>query len=481
MGSYPGEASSFGRHALAQNWPAEARFKIESEGFSVMINGFHRERIPILKEVIKVYCQVPSVAKVYVTWGSEITAPVAEDFPCRVPVEVVTHPSSDLTNRFLPPDSLRTDAVLICDDDIFLSPSDVQFVFESFKENNDRIVGVFGRDFAEEKSASARDFATEKGKSLTYANNLQTYSIMLTKFLFVHRKYLDVFTQVVPPKSLQYINEISNCEDIALNFVVSKLSGLPPVNVNVSAIDYGDSRAYAKNDANLEAVRVSALSFRSSHKGQRSECLTKFQADFGKNYLQHTSAHVSKYNGERVLCRNGHDWVACGRAGKNNALRKSTSAFAFVTVLADNSPEHLMAANCWAKRLRDLKTPYDIVLVLVLGDEDKYDPEAFSDFTRVRTFKSLHNERALSKRQFNKFRIWQLTEYEKIVYLDLDVLVVENIDELFERPDLSAAPDILTGDKFNSGVLVIKPSMAFASTFQRNVDIFSYNKVRLVH
>lgn len=466
--SHETEDHILAQHRQVEDWPAGARRKIENEGFSVMINGFHRERIPILKEVIHIYCQVPSVSKIYVTWGATTTAPHAEDFPCRVPVEVVVYPTPDLTNRFIPPNSLKTDAVLICDDDIFVAVEDIQFVFESFKENNDRIVGVFGRDFAEQKD-----------ESLVYANDQRSYSIMLTKFLFVHRKYLQVFPQVVPQKTMQYINEISNCEDIALNMVVSKLSGLSPVNVNVTAIDYGDSRAYSKNDAKLEAVRVSALSIRSSHKGQRSECLSNFKADFGENYLRHTSAHISKYAGEQVLCRNGQDWIACGKAGKNNALRKAKGKFAFVTVLADTSPEHAMAANCWAKRLHDLKTPHDIVLVLVLSPGEKYDPEAFPEFSRVRVFKSLRSERAVAKRQFNKFRIWQLTEYEKLVYIDLDTLVVENVDELFDHPDVSAAPDILTGDKFNSGVLVFKPSMDFADMFQRSVEhntIFSYNK-----
>jgi glycogenin glucosyltransferase len=43
---------------------------------------------------------------------------------------------------------------------------------------------------------------------------------------------------------------------------------------------------------------------------------------------------------------------------------------------------------------------------------------------------------------FTKLHAWRLTQYEKAVFLDADTLVVQNADELFDRPDFSAAPDI---------------------------------------
>jgi hypothetical protein len=59
---------------------------------------------------------------------------------------------------------------------------------------------------------------------------------------------------------------------------------------------------------------------------------------------------------------------------------------------------------------------------------------------------------------FVKLRAWQLTEFDKVVYLDPDTLVLRNVDELFERPELSAAPDSLWPDRFDSGVMVLAPS-----------------------
>ncbi|KAH9631539.1 hypothetical protein HF086_004700 [Spodoptera exigua] len=65
---------------------------------------------------------------------------------------------------------------------------------------------------------------------------------------------------------------------------------------------------------------------------------------------------------------------------------------------------------------------------------------------------------------FTKIHCWNLTQYDKCVFLDADTLVVQNCDELFEREQLSAAPDVGWPDCFNSGVFVYSPS---ADTFTK--------------
>uniref|UniRef100_A0A674BZ82 glycogenin glucosyltransferase n=1 Tax=Salmo trutta TaxID=8032 RepID=A0A674BZ82_SALTR len=59
---------------------------------------------------------------------------------------------------------------------------------------------------------------------------------------------------------------------------------------------------------------------------------------------------------------------------------------------------------------------------------------------------------------FTKLHCWTLTHYSKCVFMDADTLVVQNIDELFDREELSAAPDPGWPDCFNSGVFVFRPS-----------------------
>eukprot|EP00035_Acanthoeca_spectabilis_P015010 m.295483 g.295483 ORF g.295483 m.295483 type:complete len:336 (+) comp16262_c0_seq1:257-1264(+) len=65
---------------------------------------------------------------------------------------------------------------------------------------------------------------------------------------------------------------------------------------------------------------------------------------------------------------------------------------------------------------------------------------------------------------FVKFRIWERTEYTKVVMLDTDILALKNADELFDKPELSA-PMCPHGRLVNpvgwlsSAVFVLEPSM----------------------
>lgn len=69
---------------------------------------------------------------------------------------------------------------------------------------------------------------------------------------------------------------------------------------------------------------------------------------------------------------------------------------------------------------------------------------------------------------FSKIHAWRLTQYNKCVFLDADTMVLQNVDELFEREELSAAPDIGWPDCFNSGVFVFEPSL---QTFSNLIDL----------
>lgn len=77
---------------------------------------------------------------------------------------------------------------------------------------------------------------------------------------------------------------------------------------------------------------------------------------------------------------------------------------------------------------------------------------------------------------FTKLRAFALTEYEKLVFLDADTIVLQNIDDLFERPAIAAAPDFLLPDRFNSGVMVIEPNAElFANLMEKLSTSESYD------
>lgn len=58
---------------------------------------------------------------------------------------------------------------------------------------------------------------------------------------------------------------------------------------------------------------------------------------------------------------------------------------------------------------------------------------------------------------FTKLRAWELVEFEHVVLMDADTIVLQNVDDLFERPVFAAAPDFFLPDRFNSGVMSLVP------------------------
>ncbi|PYE81413.1 glycosyltransferase [Pseudoroseicyclus aestuarii] len=68
---------------------------------------------------------------------------------------------------------------------------------------------------------------------------------------------------------------------------------------------------------------------------------------------------------------------------------------------------------------------------------------------------------------FVKLRLWQL-DYDRVVFLDADTLVLRNIDRLFDYPEFSAAPNVYESladfHRLNSGVFTARPD---SRTFER--------------
>ncbi|KAG2260086.1 hypothetical protein Bca52824_079380 [Brassica carinata] len=74
---------------------------------------------------------------------------------------------------------------------------------------------------------------------------------------------------------------------------------------------------------------------------------------------------------------------------------------------------------------------------------------------------------------YSKLRVWQVTDYDKLVFIDADFIIAKNVDYLFS-PQLSAAgnDEVL----FNSGVMVLEPSAClFKELMLNSFKIKSYN------
>jgi len=89
------------------------------------------------------------------------------------------------------------------------------------------------------------------------------------------------------------------------------------------------------------------------------------------------------------------------------------------------------------------------------------------------------------KEMFTKLLMWNYTEYDKIVYLDSDTLVLQNFDEIFYSPaEFSAVGDIDFETKsflttFNAGVFVLSPNQDSFNKIMNDIHLTNrYNSLQ---
>lgn len=138
---------------------------------------------------------------------------------------------------------------------------------------------------------------------------------------------------------------------------------------------------------------------------------------------------------------------------------------AWVT-LATNDP-YCLGALVLGRSLRRAATSRQLHALVTPGVSEHLREQLGAVFDHVTVVNVLDSQDeanlALIKRPelgvtYTKIHCWLLNQYQKCVFLDADCLVLQNCDELFQYPELSAAPDIGWPDIFNSGVFVFVPS-----------------------
>lgn len=242
------------------------KFAIQNK-FSVLIGTW--DRLPLLRRLILHYQQSKFVHKIYVTWHNPAQKP-PEDFLRNVrrkpPVEILVQKYDSLNNRFNPITNLETRAILVCDDDIRVNITDVEYAFEVWKGRQHSLVGVFPRYHGYDVQNGTYIYDSKS------PDRPRQYSIMLTKFMFMHAEYLYAYTCLMPTSVHQYVDSKVNCEDIAMNFLVTGMTNAKPVAVMTHADDFGT---------------WSGISVKSGHMGARSKCVADLIRLFGKDTLQY--------------------------------------------------------------------------------------------------------------------------------------------------------------------------------------------------
>ncbi|KAI9608887.1 hypothetical protein H4Q26_005078 [Puccinia striiformis f. sp. tritici PST-130] len=157
------------------------------------------------------------------------------------------------------------------------------------------------------------------------------------------------------------------------------------------------------------------------------------------------------------------------------------ASWAFVTLLTSDSylPGALVTASSIKESEKELTRKYDLVCLVTLDSVSVQSIKALRQVydlvisvEEIRSGHAEHELKLLGRQDLSstmtKIHIWRLTQYEKVIYLDSDTLLLKSISHLFElAPPFSACADIGWPDCFNSGLMVISPSNeTFGKIFQ---------------
>lgn len=188
--------------------------------FTIVIQTYNRT--DLLLVLLNHYQAMPHLQKIIIVWNNVGEQPPQElwDSLGPHPVEVIFKVQSvnRMRNRLQSFPEIDTDAVLMLDDDTLISVPDISFAFSVWKQFPDQIVGFV-----------PRKHVVTAGGTYSYGSfELQDpeigggdrYSMVLIGAAFFHHRYLRLF-QEQPPAVHELVDQTQNCDDIAMNFVVS--------------------------------------------------------------------------------------------------------------------------------------------------------------------------------------------------------------------------------------------------------------------
>ncbi|MQL99442.1 hypothetical protein Taro_032170 [Colocasia esculenta] len=138
----------------------------------------------------------------------------------------------------------------------------------------------------------------------------------------------------------------------------------------------------------------------------------------------------------------------------------SASNEAYATLLYGD--EFLLGVRVLGKSIRDTGTNKDMVALVSDGVSDYAKRLLQADGWIVEVISLLSNPNRVRPKRFwgvyTKLKIFNMTRYKKVVYLDADTIVVKSIEDLFKCGKFCA--NLKHSERLNSGVMVVEPSEA---------------------
>ncbi|XP_077227966.1 plant glycogenin-like starch initiation protein 6 [Tasmannia lanceolata] len=148
---------------------------------------------------------------------------------------------------------------------------------------------------------------------------------------------------------------------------------------------------------------------------------------------------------------------------------------AYVTLLYGD--EFLLGVRVLGKSIRETGSKKDMVVLVSDGVSNYAKKLLAADGWIVERISLLANPNQIRPKRFwgvyTKLKIFNLTNYKKVVYLDADTIVIKSIEDLFKCGKFCA--NLKHSERMNSGVMVVEPSETVFKDMMSKVNtLYSY-------
>ncbi|KAF5977043.1 exostosin-like protein [Fusarium bulbicola] len=258
---------------------AKTRFShLDDDKFTIAMLTYRRPKE--LNHTLSVLLEekIPSLHEIVVVWGDvDDLPPTSFTSKHGVPVRFRRGLQDSLNEKFRPDPDFKTQAILLTDDDVYYQPSDLEFVFQTWKTfGRYRLTGALARCYD-------KDAKGQYSYNFCRGEKREEYSMVLTNLCFSHISFMDYYwsEDSTMEKIREYVDQHFNCEDIALNYVQGLLTGQGPLLV----------RGW-EDFMNLNPP--SGISTKPGHLQARSQCLNDFTKIFKSMTLVHETGYIKR-------------------------------------------------------------------------------------------------------------------------------------------------------------------------------------------
>jgi hypothetical protein len=266
---------------------------IDTSQYTIRMNTWHRNEQLLLS--VNHHAQCTGVAEIQIIWCDTQTDP---------PDNIVQHPSgkvkierhgiNSLNERFKIILDTPTLAILSLDDDVLRPCEALDAAFIRWVRHPERMVGFdvrthvvesnnrnSGGSSSSSSSSSNKAIDENHNRNIIIINNNNTnwkygymstteksnsYSLTLPRASFLHKDYLDLYIMAMPRPIYLYVAQHFECEDIAMSFFVSSLTGGKPPLIT----DYWAVKSMVK------LYSETKISGGKDHKSARDKCVDHF-------------------------------------------------------------------------------------------------------------------------------------------------------------------------------------------------------------